>query len=306
MRVAAIDLGSNSCVFLVLEGPSQRVVATDLAFCRLGEGLDQSGRLAPHAIERSLAALKDFNQRAEELGCARVECVGTAALREGLNRHELIDRAAAFGLAVRAISGEEEAQLSARAALDHLPKGQQALVVDVGGASTEFILAQSGGDIVWRRSLPIGSVRLVERTGLMAPAQDLTWCAVVSAIDEALEALPACPSVPVVAVAGTATTLVMCLAGMSSYESSKVDQVEVPTLAIDALLDDLKPLGVEQRIQAYHLPPARADVFPVGLTLLSQILKRQRIGHLTVRDRGVSWGLAQALLARANDSASSR
>ncbi len=298
MRVAAIDLGSNSCVFLVLEGPVQQVLATDLAFCRLGEGLDETGRLQPQGIERSLDALKGFTERARDLGCDRIECVGTAALREGSNRQELIDRAAEFGLRVRAITGEEEALLSARAALDHLPPTQQALVVDVGGASTEFILAQSGGDIVWRRSLPIGSVRLVERAGLFAPAQDAAWSAVVSDIGEALESLPHCPSVPVVAVAGTATTLVMCLKGMATYESSQVDQVEVSVAAMDGLLEDLKALDLEQRILAYHLPRARADVFPVGITLLSQVLKRQQTGHLTVRDRGVSWGLAQTLLAQ--------
>jgi len=296
MRVAAIDLGSNSCVFLVLEAPSLRVLETDLAFCRLGEGLDQTGRLNPQAIQRSLDALEGFAQRARDLGCDRIECVGTAALREGDNGQELIERAAAFGLSVRAITGAEEAQLSARAALDHLPAQQRALVVDVGGASTEFILAHAGGDIVWRRSLPIGSVRLLERVGLTAPARETCWQSAISTIDAALEALPPCPSVPVVAVAGTATTLVMALENMTAYDSARVDQVVVSAERIDRLIELLKPLDLEKRIKTYHLPAARADVFPIGLALLRQVLQRQQAHQLLVRDRGVSWGLALRLI----------
>ncbi len=298
MRVAAIDLGSNSCVFLVLEGSTEHVVATDLAFCRLGEGLDGSGRLQAPAMERSLAALETFYHRAKDLGCEQVECVGTAALREGANRQELIDAAEAFGLRVRAISGDEEARLSARAALDHLPKGQDALVVDVGGASTEFIRATAGGGIEWRRSLAIGSVRLLERTGLTAPAQADAWQAVIHHIDQAFASLPEAKALPVVAVAGTATTLAMCHQGLREYDPDQVDRVDVMRAEIDGMICALKAISVQERMATYPLVPARADVFPVGLAVLGQVLRRQGVDRLTVRDRGVSWGLAQRLLAR--------
>ncbi|MBF95318.1 MAG: hypothetical protein CMH58_09195 [Myxococcales bacterium] len=291
MRVAAIDLGSNSCVFLVLDSETQQVVATDVTFCRLGEGLDGSGQLSTRAIQRSLSALKKYHRWAQELGCEHIECVGTAALREGVNRQELIDSAAQFGLHVRAITGAEEARLSARAALDHLDPGQQALVVDVGGASTEFILADARGEIVWRSSLPIGSVRLLERWSLTAPAQDSVWKAIKADILNAFKTLPPCPSVPIVAVAGTATTLVMCLKKMEFYDPLHIDHVRVSSRALDALLDDLISMSVPKRIADFHLPLARADVFPVGLGLLQQFLQWRGADHLIVRDRGVAWGV---------------
>jgi len=107
-RVAAIDLGSNSCVLLVAErgadGVLQRVHSA-IRFTRLGEGVDDTGRLAHRAIDRTLSALEDLLAVALEYGAQTVRCVGTSALREASNRLVVINAAAEFGLPVTPVTG---------------------------------------------------------------------------------------------------------------------------------------------------------------------------------------------------------
>lgn len=298
MRVAAIDLGSNSCVFLVVDGETGEAVESDLEFTRLGEGLEASGLLSQAAIARSLLALERFARRARDLDCRQIACVGTAALRTGLNRADLVEAAADFGLSVQAISGAEEAELSASAALDGKTNLTEALVIDVGGASTEFVRIHSGTGLIWRRSLDLGSVRLDERFHPGAPADLQRFAEIRGVIREALKTLPPVSGLPVVAVAGTAVTLGQAVLGLSAYDSLAIDCHTVTRAEIASLVEQLLGLTVEERILRYGLPRGRADVIPVGLVLLEESLNAVSRQELLIRDRGVAWGLAQRLIAK--------
>ena len=295
-RVAAIDLGSNTCVLLLLERRDGRLhrLTSEIAFTRLAAGLDGAGHLSVEAVERSLEALRRFCRIAEKAGAQRLACVATAALREAPNRALLVDAAAQFGLQVTPISGAEEAALSFAAVAS--AESGPLLVLDIGGASSE-LSAGEGGVLDWRRSLAIGSVRLHERYRLGVPLDPAAAALLNADLDAGLAALPQPPDgAELVAVAGTAVSAAQCHLGLLDYDHSRLDGVTLEAAAISDLIDRIGSCDLDERMQRFSLPPGRADVFPAGLMILAAILRWSAAPRLLVRDRGVAWGAALRLL----------
>ena len=295
-RVATIDLGSNSCVLLLLERKNGELQRLDsrLEITRLSQGLDKQNYLAPDAIRRSLVAVETFVAHAHSLGASQISVVGTAALREASNASVLIEAVAKQGVCLRVISGEEEAALSFSSAVHGLEPGP-ALVIDVGGASTEFAWGEDG-ELQGRTSLPIGSVRLHERLGLGVPTSAEELAHLRSVIDDALVALAELAPMPIYAVAGTATSAAQLHLGLMQYEPDRLDTIELSVARIRALTEDLARYPLAQRQANFGLPAGRADVLPAGLCILERALANRQSRRLIVRDRGVAWGEALRLL----------
>ena len=288
-RVATIDLGSNSCVLLVLERAEDRIVrvTSELALTRLSQGLDASGALSPEAMDRSLQALSEFAAKARELGVLSIHAVGTAALREATNQEVMIKAAQDFGIDLRPITGLEEASLSFAAA--QYGSSGPCLMIDVGGASTELAW---GGDqgFEGRVSLKCGSVRLAERLKLDAPMGDDQCAELFAVCRQAFEEAPKTIDAPLVAVAGTATTAAQVYLGLSGYDPDLLDQLTLGGDALRAMFNELRRCSLQERMKEWYLPQGRADVFPAGLALLITALDVYGQEQLIVRDRGVAWG----------------
>jgi exopolyphosphatase/guanosine-5'-triphosphate,3'-diphosphate pyrophosphatase len=167
MRVAAIDLGTNSTRLLVADVVDGRVteVARALQITRLGEGVDERRRLLPVPIARARNALTEYRRDAERLGAERALLIATSAVRDAENGEAFLGEIEwGYGFATQLLSGDEEAELTLRGVTSGRALDPGTLVVDIGGGSTELI--QSG----WHASLDIGSVRLTERFGEDADA----------------------------------------------------------------------------------------------------------------------------------------
>src|SRR5215475_10449002 len=160
MRVAAIDLGTNTTRLLVgdvVDGCVDPVVRRS-TITRLGEGVDARRRLLPFPIARVRNCLSDYRRELEQLGAERVLAVGTSAVRDAENGEAFLGEIEwSYGFATRLVTGEEEADLTRRGVADGRGLENGTLVLDVGGGSTELITA---GD---RVSVDVGSVRLTER-----------------------------------------------------------------------------------------------------------------------------------------------
>ncbi|MEM0961173.1 MAG: exopolyphosphatase [Bacteroidota bacterium] len=166
MRVCAIDVGTNTVMSVVADVDRRQlaVVADEERFARLGQGVDASGRLASEAIDRVLDRLARALKTAERLGADRVVIGATSASRDAANIGDLQARVRReLGVGYRVLSGEEEAAASHRGALAMLPALEVALVVDIGGGSTEVALGSRGHGVAARKSVDVGSVRLTER-----------------------------------------------------------------------------------------------------------------------------------------------
>ena len=160
MRVAAVDLGTNSTRLLVADVDGDvREVVRRLAITKLGEGVDERHRLLPVPIARVRNVLSEYRRELEALGAERTLAVGTSAFRDAENGEAFLGEIEwSYGFETRLLTGEEEAQLTLRGIGAVEP---ESLVVDIGGGSTELQVACDGV----RESLDIGCVRLTERFG---------------------------------------------------------------------------------------------------------------------------------------------
>ena len=166
-RVAVIDLGTNTTRLLVADVLNGSVAELDrrTTITRLGEGVDATGRLGAPAIERVSNALAEYRAAIDELGASRTVAVATSAVRDASNGDDFrahVKRA--YGIDVRTISGDEEARLTFLGATGARPKtSQPAMVLDIGGGSTEVVVGVPGSEPDFHVSTQAGAVRQTER-----------------------------------------------------------------------------------------------------------------------------------------------
>lgn len=165
-RHAVIDIGSNTVRLVIYGGPPRApaVLWNEKVSARLGRDLAKSGEIPAAAIDDALTALARFAHIVSELGITQVETVATAAPREASNGPEFVRRVEALGLAVRVLSGEEEACASAWGAIGAFPRAQ-GVVADLGGGSLELVPI-ADGQCGEGATYPLGTLRLPAlRTG---------------------------------------------------------------------------------------------------------------------------------------------
>lgn len=161
---AVIDLGTNTFNLLIAEVTENtfKIVETQREAVLLGMGGINHGFITDEAIQRALAAIGHFKQRCEEYGVSDVRCIGTSALREARNTNDLIQMVqSSFGYTIEVISGQREAELIYNGTKIVHSFDQTAVIMDIGGGSTEFIKADSEGaqEII---SLDIGVSRIYQ------------------------------------------------------------------------------------------------------------------------------------------------
>jgi exopolyphosphatase/guanosine-5'-triphosphate,3'-diphosphate pyrophosphatase len=305
MRVASVDIGTNSVLLLVAErgpGGEARAVLERATITRLGEGVDATGELSVQARERTLRCLESYAREAREAGVEIIHAVGTSAMRDARGGTAFAAQAEALlGAAPRVISGQEEARLTFRGALSGLATEGPVLVFDVGGGSTELILGQQGlGGLLLGRavSLDVGSVRLTERYLRGDPPTRPELEALEAEVARQLDSFPVGPGVTPVGVAGTVTTLAAVARGVIPYDAVRIHGLTLDATEVEALARRLASLPVADRRGLPGLEPKRADVIAAGALLVAAILKRVGAPRLVVSDRGVRWGLALELLDR--------
>ncbi len=299
-RAAVVDIGTNTLLLLIAErdGDQVRVLADDCRFGRLGQGLDKSGELADEAIERSLAIVRDYRAMMDEHEVSDVRVVATQALREASNAALFVAPAEElFGATIEVIAGEREAELVHKAVATSLPAlaEQSILVVDVGGGSTEFILAGPNG-VESYRSIKIGSVRHTERHLKTDPASQDEVRGLMVDLDEALEALALPTGVTVVGTAGTATSIASIDLKLPDWDPDKVQGYRIPTAEVERQLAQLLEKTVHEKKLTPGLEPARADVIAAGVAIFARVLHHTQATELIISDRGVRWGMAYELL----------
>jgi exopolyphosphatase / guanosine-5'-triphosphate,3'-diphosphate pyrophosphatase len=164
--VAAADLGTNTIKITVASVNHDGSIAELLdgaETIRLGAGIEDTGRIEPSRLEQCIAVLRDYEQRGRELGATAFIGVATEALRIASNGPDLLQRTRQeTSWAIRIISGDEEARLTFVGLQDRLPSSGSAVIVDIGGGSTEIIRAEHRL-LTQRQSIPLGSGRLADR-----------------------------------------------------------------------------------------------------------------------------------------------
>jgi exopolyphosphatase/guanosine-5'-triphosphate,3'-diphosphate pyrophosphatase len=294
--VATIDVGTNTTLLLVARataGGGIEVLDERAEITRLGRGIGQGGALGAEGMARTLEALRGYAAVARKHG-ARVVAVGTEALRRAPNGADFLGPAAEIlGAPIEVIDGAREAALTFRAASASFPEARDgaAIVIDIGGGSTEIIVSDRGA-VRWSTSLPLGSVRLTEKHVRHDPAAATETDAIAREVDGALVAVPwPAPGATLIGVAGTVTSLAAMSLSLATYDPARVHGYELGARALDAEIARLAASSQAQRERIVGLDPRRADVILAGAIILRRIAAAAGAAAVRVSDRGIRWGL---------------
>ncbi|HKQ70970.1 MAG TPA: Ppx/GppA phosphatase family protein [Polyangiaceae bacterium] len=304
MRIAALDIGSNSFHLIVAHvNPGGRMEILDRAkeMVRLGETL-RTGIITPEIFKRGLDALRSLKRIADRQQPDAIVAVATSAVREAQNGGEFA-RAVRdeLGIDIRVIRGQEEAHLiylGARNALDLV--GRRVALFDVGGGSTELILADAR-ECYFTISLKLGVLRLRDEWQAADPPNAREVAALGDRVRSALE--------PVVArvramgfdfVALTSGTA-FALANLATRLSGGPSGSPPKTLSFRALCDvekKLLSLPVAERVRLGGLDPRRADTVLPGAILLRAILELSGVDEATLCEPALREGIIADYVAK--------
>jgi exopolyphosphatase/guanosine-5'-triphosphate,3'-diphosphate pyrophosphatase len=334
-RVAAIDCGTNSVRLLIADVSGGELVELErrMEIVRLGQGVDQTGRLAPEALDRTFAAMRGYAKLITEHEAERVRVVATSATRDAANRDEFVRGVVEiFGVEPEVITGDEEARLSfigATKDLAALRPMRPYLVVDIGGGSTEFVLGT--GDVEAARSVDIGCVRMTERHLRSDPPSPGQLAAAVADIDAALAAVrtgestrteteapagdaedrslappppppPSVPPVPVdrartlVGLAGSVTTVAGIALGLPAYDPERIHLSRLKARQVHDVTRTLLHSTHAERAAIGVMHPGRVDVIGAGALILDRIMREYGFADVVVSEHDILDGIAWSLV----------
>lgn len=288
--IAAIDLGSNSIKLSVARrgaGGAVEEFAWDLETVRLGMGLDDTGSLADDRMDAAVATLTRFASQARKLGASRVIAVATEAVRSAANGQSFLDRVRAeTGIEVATIGGEREAALTFAGLDAGIDRTGALVVADIGGASTEVIVALDGA-VVRSRSVPIGSGRYTDRYVVANPPTDDEIASCRAAARERIGAEPALGNLPT----GAGVRLVL-VGGTGEYVGALADRSGgLSAAGIDRVLAVLETIAAADLAAELGIAEARARVLPAGAAIAAAVADLTQPGVVVAARSGIRRGL---------------
>jgi len=297
VRYAIVDIGTNSVKFHIGEqdadGNWTRVV--DRAeVSRLGEGLDETGEIQPHPLERTIRAVDGMVSEAREEEALAVAAVGTAALRIASNSSVVTDSIRdRVGIPVEVVSGEEESRLAYLAVSAGVGLSDGNVVVfDTGGGSTQFTFGHGGG-VDERYSVNVGAVSYTERFGLDQAVDEDTIVEARRALAEDLGSLDGRSSPDaLVGMGGAMTNITAVSLSLHPYDPDVVQGGIVSASEIERQIALYRSMGHEERRdRVVGLQANRAPVILAGALVVATVMEKLGQESLVVSDRGLRHGL---------------
>jgi exopolyphosphatase/guanosine-5'-triphosphate,3'-diphosphate pyrophosphatase len=299
VNVAAVDCGTNSTRLLVSDG--QRSLDRLMRITRLGQGVDATGRLAPEAVDRTAAVLREYREVMDRFGVERVRMTATSAARDAANRDEFFDVAEAIvGARPELLPGDEEGRLSflgATAELD--PADGPFLVADIGGGSTEFVLGTTEPEGVV--SVDMGCVRMTEKflhADPPAPEELSQAISVAHAhLEDVARALPGLRDARTfVGLAGTVSAMAAVEIGLPAYDRDRIHHFVLTRAAAEDVFRTLATESLADRVWNPGLERDRAEVIVGGALVLVTILRHFDLDECLVSEADILDGLVASQL----------
>jgi len=298
VRVAIIDIGTNSTRLLVADVTDNRVTEVERhsKVTGLGRGVDHSGQLSTEGIEAVCITIGEYVETIEALDVATISVIATSAVRDAENGSafaaELRER---FGLSTQVIDGDEEARLTYLGCVSERTGGENLLVVDIGGGSTEIIIGR-GHEPDFHTSLQAGVVRHTERFLTSDPpdAAQLEKMAgdIKKLIADAVRDQDPGPVESAVAVAGTPTSLASINLELDPYDPLAVEGHRLPLTTIQWWLSRLASVPLAERKLCVGLHPDRAGAIVAGIVILIEVMRAFDLDEIEVSEHDILYGAA--------------
>ena len=297
MKVAALDLGSNTFLCLICdvkESKIETIYEDQVQIVKLGQGLSIANQFHPEALQRAKKALTDFSVLIKKHKPDKVLAMATSAARDAKNKDELFKICDDLNIPLEIISGNQEAEITYLGSVSGLNtenNAEKKLVIDIGGGSTEFIVGL-GSKIITGHSQNIGCVRLTEKFIKSQPtsAEEINECTkyIYQIVQDSKNKLNQNID-QILAVAGTPTALVVAQLGY--YSAEKIDGFKLTKENLLNWLDKLTNSSLQEKIEM-GLPAGRAEVILIGVIILLVTLDVFNKKEIVVSTRGVRFGIA--------------
>lgn len=326
--LAAVDVGTNTFRLLIAgvdkdpfqSNSSKREIYSKRIITRLGEGIHKDRSLRKEAMDRGIAALRQFSEIISRHNVDGISAIATSALREASNRDEFLERAKEeTGLEIKVISGIEEAKLTAAGMLTEMTMPKTALMVDIGGGSTELIFINSpavpqergtGGmpEPSLVQSLNLGVVHLAGKYMKNDPPleKDLTRIKgeILHQIDSI--AMPFKKSITgetvFIGTAGTISALAAMSQKLLEFDQSKIHQTKLRANKVRDIFSAISRVSSQERARLIPFEPARLDIIVPGTLILSHLMEIFGFEEITVS----AYGLREGILIELYNRISSR
>ena len=300
MRIAAVDIGTNSTRLLISEykNGNYNVLERDLIVTRLGEGVDKNKYLKKEAIKRTVNALQQYDKKIKEYNVKNTKVVGTSALRDVKNKDDFIELLSKkTSLKLKIISGNKEAKYIYKGVKTDV-NNNDFLIIDIGGGSTEFIWKRKNKII--EKSLDIGAVRLTERIikNSKNPLTKIDYDHLKEEINTVLkeENIDKFKTKNLIGVGGTITTLGAMDLRLEKYNSQKIHQYILSKKDVNKLFKKLSESSFLERKKLPGLNEKRADIIIAGAFILKLVMEILNIKNIQISERGILFGLINETL----------
>lgn len=305
MSVAAIDCGTNSVRLLIADVDADgalREHARVMRIVRLGEGIDRTGEFSAAALERLFTALDEYADLIADAGVERVRFVATSASRDARNRDAFVEGVRdRIGVDPEVIPGTEEAALSFAGAVRGLPSGvvvAPALVVDIGGGSTEFVLGVDHPEHAV--SVDIGCVRMTERHLVGDPPTEAQVRAsredIRAAIARAAEVVPFDQARCVVGLAGSVTTVAAMALDLPEYDESVLHGSVITAKQVADVTARYLSMTRSERAALPYMHPGRVDVIGGGAMVLDEVMRATGAAQVVVSETDILDGIVYSIV----------
>ncbi len=301
MRVAAMDLGSNSFHLLVADvHPDGHIdpLVQEKEMLRLGDVVSRHGAIPPTAAEQAVATVRRFRLLADAAGASEIHARATSAIRRAANGGELVDRIRAeTGVHVEVIGGREEARLifgaiRASVVLDPAP----ALCFDLGGGSLEVMVGDSGA-MTWATSLPLGVARLsadhVHSDPISKADRRALRDRIVAVLEPVAQEIEGFEPKLAVGSSGTLESLAeMVTARRDEDTPATLNQLTITRQELLALHKDILASKAPDRLRMDGLEARRVDLITAGSMVLATAMEVFDFDQLTISE----WALREGIV----------
>ena len=296
--IASIDIGTNTVRLVIFQTKLGELIQLyqAMAITRLGERMDTKKRLLDARMDQTIAKLIEFRKKCREFEPLIIRAVATSAVRESSNQQEFVSRAKKEAdIDIEVIPWEQEADLMVKGVLWKLPKTEKRILAfDIGGGSTEFILARDRR-IVSAFGTLLGSVRLTEKFISRHPIDASEYLALEvflrRELKEVKDNLSEFSPELLLGTAGTVTTLAAIDEDIYPYDSEKIHGKSITFKRVEEVLETLKRKSLGERLAMKTIEKGREDLIIAGGALTLEIMRIFNCNLLTISEYGLREGL---------------
>jgi exopolyphosphatase/guanosine-5'-triphosphate,3'-diphosphate pyrophosphatase len=294
MKIASIDIGTNTVILLIAEIKYNRIVSlrNEYKVPRIGKGLEGNKHISDDKIRELIQVLSEYNNIIKLYECEFVLATGTNPFRIASNAFEIVQIVKdKLGIQINIATNLKEAEYSFLGAMsDYYNKENDCLIIDIGGGSTELIFGRMN-EIRYINSFQIGVVSSMESFLKHDPPLPFEISNLNNFLSNTFINIHISQNVRAIAIAGTPTRLACIQKGLNVYNEDDVEGSILKQVDVFRLKEELSHLSSQQIKEKYaQIVSGREDVLLAGTIILNKLMKLLNLPELIVSTKGIRYG----------------